>query len=107
MPDSLTLSLDAMGGDAGPEMVLPAAAIAAERHPKIDFLLFGDEQRLRPLLDLQPRLKPRARIHHCDVAIAMNDKPSQALRQGRGKSSMWQTVDAVKRGEAHAAVSAG
>lgn len=107
MPDTLTLSLDAMGGDAGPEMVLPAAAIAAERHPRANFLLFGDEKRLTPLLALQPKLKPRAVIHHCDVAIAMHDKPSQALRQGRGKSSMWLAIDAVKRGEAHAAVSAG
>lgn len=103
----MILSLDAMGGDAGPEMVLPAAAIAAERHPKVTFLLFGDEKRLQPLLELQPKLKSRSRILHCDVAIAMHDKPSQALRQGRGKSSMWLTVDAVRKGEAHAAVSAG
>ena len=96
-----------MGGDDGPGVVVPGAALAAERHPGFHFLLFGDEAKIKPLLANYPRLTPVASIRHTDVAIAMDDKPSQALRRGRGKSGMWLTIDAVKRGEAHAAVSAG
>jgi glycerol-3-phosphate acyltransferase PlsX len=44
---------------------------------------------------------------HTDVVVQMHDKPSQALRKGRWKSSMWLAIDAVKKGEADVAVSAG
>ena len=107
MADKLTISLDAMGGDQGPEMVIPGAALAAERRPGFSFLLFGDEARIAPVLAKYPKLHKVATIRHTDVAVAMDDKPSQALRRGRGKSSMWQAIDAVRKGEAAAAVSAG
>lgn len=107
MAETLTLALDAMGGDQGPEMVIPGAALAAERHPGFTFLLFGDEAKIAPVLAQHPKLQKVAKIRHTDVAVAMNDKPSQALRRGRGKSSMWQAIDAVRQGEAQAAVSAG
>ncbi len=51
------------------------------------------------------RIEGRVLVVHTDVAIKMDDKPSQALRQGRLKSSMWQAIDAVKQGEADVAVS--
>ena len=103
----LTIALDAMGGDLGPEMVVPGAELSAIRHPGIRFLLFGDRARIAPLLERHPRLKERSEICHSEVFIAMDAKPSQALRQGRGKSSMWQAIDAVRKGDAQAAVSAG
>jgi glycerol-3-phosphate acyltransferase PlsX len=101
------IALDVMGGDHGPEVVVPAAALALERRPDTRFLLFGDEKLIRPLVAKQPKLAARAKIVHCDVAIKMTDKPSQALRQGRRVSSMWKAIEAVKRGEADCAVSAG
>jgi phosphate acyltransferase len=107
MTEKLTIALDAMGGDHGPETVVPGAALAAERHPGFIFWFFGDEAKITPLLDKYPKLKPVARISHTDVAVSMEDKPSQALRRGRGKSGMWQTIEAVRDGKAHAAVSAG
>jgi phosphate acyltransferase len=107
MTKHFTIALDAMGGDHGPDTVVPGAALAAERHPGFKFLLFGDETKIAPLLARHPKLKGVATIHHTDVAVAMDDKPSQALRRGRGKSSMWQAIEAVKNGHAHAAVSAG
>jgi glycerol-3-phosphate acyltransferase PlsX len=88
-------------------MVIPGAALAAERHPGFSFLLFGDQAKITPVLAKHPRLEKVATIRHSDVAVAMDDKPSQALRRGRGKSSMWQAIDAVRQGEAHVAVSAG
>jgi phosphate acyltransferase len=107
MAEKLTIALDAMGGDEGPAMVVPGAALAVERHPGFSFLLFGDEAKIVPVLAKYPKLAKVAQIRHSDVAVAMDDKPSQALRRGRGKSSMWQAIDAVRHGQAQAAVSAG
>jgi glycerol-3-phosphate acyltransferase PlsX len=103
----IVIALDVMGGDHGPGVVVPAADIALERRPDTTYLLFGDEAQIAPLLDVHPRLKAKAQTIHCDVAIKMTDKPSQALRQGRRVSSMWRAIEAVKRGEADCAVSAG
>jgi glycerol-3-phosphate acyltransferase PlsX len=107
MTGKLTIALDAMGGDAGPDMVIPGAALASIRHPEVHFLLFGDKARLDPLIEANPRLRDRSEIRHTDIAVAMEDKPSQALRRGRGKSSMWQAIDSVRARQASAVVSAG
>jgi phosphate acyltransferase len=103
----LVIALDAMGGDLGPAIVVPGAGLAAERHPDVTFLLFGNEAAIAPLVAKERKLKGRVHIHHTEIAIAMDDKPSQALRRGRGKSSMWKAIEAIKLGEAHATVSAG
>jgi glycerol-3-phosphate acyltransferase PlsX len=107
MPDKARIALDAMGGDHGASVVLPGADISLTRHPDIEFLIYGDRAVIDPLLEGLPRLKANAQLVHTDVAIRMDDKPSQALRHGRWKSSMWLTLDAVKKGEADVAVSAG
>ncbi len=102
-----TIALDAMGGDRGPEIVIPGAALAVQRHPNMKIIFFGDEARIAPLLDQHPKLKSVASIRHSEIAIAMDDKPSQALRRGRNKSGMWHSIEAVHKGEAAAVVSAG
>lgn len=107
MSEKIRISVDAMGGDAGAQTVIPGAAIVLERCPDIEFLLFGDKAVIEPLLENHPRLKECSRVFHSDVAIEMDEKPSQALRKGRGKSSMWQAIAAVKAGDADVAVSAG
>jgi glycerol-3-phosphate acyltransferase PlsX len=103
----VTISLDAMGGDHGPSVVIPGAAIALERRPDTRFVIYGDEKQVLPLLDQHPRLKAVTTFHHTDVSVKMDDKPSQALRSGRYKSSMWKSIEACKTGEAHVTVSAG
>ncbi|ARQ01566.1 phosphate acyltransferase PlsX [Pseudorhodoplanes sinuspersici] len=107
MPDKVRIALDAMGGDHGPEVIVPGAALAHGRHRDTEFIFFGDSARIEPALSAEPVLKAVSRVVHTDVAIKMDDKPSQALRQGRLKSSMWQAIDAVKQGQADVAVSAG
>jgi phosphate acyltransferase len=107
MPDKVRIALDAMGGDHGASVVLPGADISLTRHPDIEYALFGDRAVLEPILNGLPRLKAKSRVVHTDVSIRMDDKPSQALRYGRWKSSMWLAIDAVKKGEADAVVSAG
>ncbi len=96
-----------MGGDHGPDVVVPAAALALERRPDTRYLLFGDEKQIAARLSGSPKLAAKSTVLHCDVAVKMTDKPSQALRQGRRVSSMWRAIEAVKRGEADCAVSAG
>lgn len=96
-----------MGGDLAPDIVVHGAAIARQRRPDTRFLLFGDTARVQPLVDRYPALKGHVTLVHADIAVRMQDKPSQALRKGRGRSSMWLAIDAVKRGEADVAVSAG
>jgi len=103
----VTIALDAMGGDHGPGVVIPAASIALVRHPDMRFLLVGDTARIEPVLADHPALAANAKIIHTDVAVAMDAKPSQALRKGRWRSSMWLALEAVKDGRADAAVSAG
>jgi phosphate acyltransferase len=107
MSQSVRISLDAMGGDHGPSVTIPGAALALERHPEIRFLLFGDERTLRPLVEANARLSAVSEIRHTEIVVAMDEKPGQALRSGRGKSSMWRAVQAVRDGEADAAISAG
>jgi glycerol-3-phosphate acyltransferase PlsX len=101
-----TISLDAMGGDRGPAVVVPGAALALQRHPDVRFLLVGDRARIEPYLEEHPAVAERSRIVHTDTVIEMQDKPSQALRRARG-TSMWLAIEAVEKGEADCAVSAG
>ncbi len=107
MADTIKISLDAMGGDKGPEVVIPGAALALERRPDIRFSIFGQDSVVLPLLESYPALKRASVFHHCDISVAMDAKPSQALRQGRWRSSMWRSLEAVKAKEADVAVSAG
>jgi len=107
MPDKARIALDAMGGDHGPSVVLPGADISLTRHPDIEFRLYGDRAVMEPIVEGLPRLKANAKLVHTDVSIRMDDKPSQALRHGRWKSSMWLAIDAVKKGEADVSISAG
>jgi glycerol-3-phosphate acyltransferase PlsX len=105
--DKVRIALDAMGGDHGPAVVVAGAALAMARHPASEFLFFGNSSLIGPLLDAKPDLKSASRLTHTDIAVRMEDKPSQALRYGRWKSSMWLAIDAVKKGEADMAVSGG
>jgi glycerol-3-phosphate acyltransferase PlsX len=107
MSDKVRVALDAMGGDHGPAVVVAGADLALTRHPEIEFLFFGNTALVAPLVDARPALKSASKLIHTDIAVRMEDKPSQALRYGRWKSSMWLAVDAVKKGDADVAVSGG
>ncbi len=107
MAEPITISLDAMGGDRGPGVIIGGAALALERCPDLRFVIYGDSKLVGPILARHEALAAVAVLHHCDVAVQMDDKPSQALRKGRWKSSMWRAIQAVRDGEARAAVSAG
>ena len=85
----------------------PAPDLALTRHPESEFRFFGNSALIAPLVEARPALKAASRIVHTEIAVRMEDKPSQALRYGRWKSSMWLAIDAVKKGDADMVVSAG
>ncbi|WP_282609151.1 phosphate acyltransferase PlsX [Pelagibius sp. Alg239-R121] len=106
MNDRLTIALDAMGGDAAPRVVVGGAEMACERFPEVDFLMYGREDEVAPLLDRSERLKAVTTLIHTDDVVRSGDKPSVALRAGR-KSSMRLAINAVQEGHAAGVVSAG
>ena len=96
-----------MGGDHGPPVVVPAVARAAQALPdEVRFLLHGDETAINAALARHAALKSRIEVRHTDKVVAMDEKPAQALRRGKG-TSMWNAVEAVREGQAAAAVSSG
>lgn len=96
-----------MGGDHGPEVILHGLDNVAQRRSDVRFLLFGREDAVAPVMAKYPRLAGISTFTHCEVSVRMDDKPSQALRHGRWKSSMWKAIEAVKAGDADVCVSAG
>ena len=105
--DHPVISVDVMGGDHGPDVILNGIEKALVQRSGARFLLFGDEQIVGPALTRRPRVKSASTLTHCDMSVAMDAKPSVALRQGRKVSSMWQAIEAVKSGAAQACISAG
>ncbi len=103
----IRISVDVMGGDFGPKVVIAGIAKALERHPDVTFVLYGLSAECEPYLQKFPKLRERSVFHDCELAVAMDEKPSQALRRGRYVSTMWRAIEAVKHGEADVAVSAG
>ena len=106
MADRKIISIDGMGGDNAPRIVVEGLELIAKSHPHLDFLVHGDEVQLKALLSKAPTAAPRITIRHTDKSVSMDAKPSQMLRQGKG-TSMWNAIESVKSGEAVAAVSAG
>ena len=99
MPDSLTIALDAMGGDHAPDVVIEGAELARIRHADIRFTLYGDEAAIRPHMDKYAELAAVCDIVHTEKFVSPDMKAGQALRQGRD-SSMGLAVNAVGAGRA-------
>ena len=112
MSDSICIALDAMGGDFGPRIIVPASLDALKRHPELTLKLVGQESVLSPILEnkLSSRnataLSERISIVHAEKIIANDERPSHALRK-RADTSMFRAVSMVAEGEAQACVSAG
>ena len=105
MSDSIRISVDAMGGDKGPRVAIEGARLFWRERKNTSFIFHGREAELTPLLDEFPDLRKVSRIVNADIVISMEEKPSQALRKGRGTSSA--AIQSVKDGEADVAISGG
>ncbi|MEL6564533.1 MAG: phosphate acyltransferase PlsX [Pseudomonadota bacterium] len=102
----ITLSVDAMGGDMGPAVVVSGCAKSARKNPRLGFILHGPEDELTKLVARRKHLAGRVTIRDAGGVVTMDDKPSQVVRSGKG-TSMWSAIDAVRSGEATVAVSCG
>ena len=102
----ITVSVDAMGGDHGPATVVAGLVASAQRNPDIAFIVHGDEGVLRPLLERRSELAGRCKLRHAPEVVTMEDKPAQVMRNGQN-TSMWSAIEAVRDGDAVAAVSCG
>ena len=103
----LTLALDVMGGDIGPRITIPASILALENDPELSLILFGDSQKISPLLNhCSQSVLERIQVQHCSSIIENNQGISYALRHSKG-TSMRLALETVQRGEAQGCVSAG
>ena len=106
MSDAPRIAIDAMGGDVGLAVMAEGAARALADDPRLRFLLLGDETAIAAAIQAQPALRAASEIRHASEVIAGSDKPSQAIRRAK-TTSMGLAIDAVKKGDADAALSAG
>jgi phosphate acyltransferase len=97
-----------MGGDHGPSVAVAAIArdLAEWRSSGVRFLLHGDKPRIEAELARASGVGALCDIQHTDLVIGSHEKPAQAMRRGKG-SSVWNAVESIREGKAHAAVSAG
>jgi len=102
----IVVSVDAMGGDAGPGVVVAGMDLSARKNPEIGFILHGPEEQLRPLVARRRSLAGRVVFHDVAEVVTMEDKPSHVMRHGRD-TSMWAALESVRDGKAHGAVSCG
>ena len=105
MSDNLVISIDAMGGDNSPRIVIEGLNIAAKKNSDLRFLLFGDEEQINPLLQQYPKVAKVSKVIHTAERVKNEDKPSQVIRNRN--TSMYMAIDAVRSGRAQAIVSAG
>ncbi len=123
----ITIAVDAMGGDKGPEALIPAALCVLKKHPELSLILVGDHSAIDPVLaQLQathessspktssPKkstlqasdLFSRLVVRHASQVVTMDDQPAVALRTKKD-SSMRIAIECVLNGDAQACVSAG
>jgi glycerol-3-phosphate acyltransferase PlsX len=100
------LSIDAMGGDQGPEAVVAGLARALKATPAMRFVVHGDKPALDALIARRAGLAGRCETRHAERVVTMDDKPAQIMRTG-SDTSMWRAIDSVRSGEASVCVSCG
>lgn len=104
---SLTISIDAMGGDQGPQVTIPASLDCLKHNPNLKLILVGDELIIKGLLPNElGTYQDRLSIHHASQSVEMDESPSKALKNKKD-SSMRVAINLVKEGQADACVSAG
>lgn len=104
---NVTIAIDAMGGDFGPDVIVPAAFSVIKHHPELRLILVGNSEILNAKIASYPSNHvARVVVHHASEVVAMDESPSKALRSKKD-SSMRIAVNLVKEGRAQACVSAG
>ncbi len=103
----MRIALDAMGGDYGPAVVVPAAAAVLPTHPDVELVLVGREEAIHPYLSSHGLIgHPRLVLHNAQYVVASDDDVAEALRNKRG-SSIHEALQLVQSGQVEGIVSAG
>jgi glycerol-3-phosphate acyltransferase PlsX len=102
----ITIAIDAMGGDHGPSVTIPAAVNALKKYTNLKLIMVGNEVVLQSLLLMHAYDATRLLIQHASEQVEMHELPSSALRNKKD-SSMRVAINLVKDGQAQACVSAG
>jgi glycerol-3-phosphate acyltransferase PlsX len=100
------IAIDAMGGDAGPAVMIAGASRALRKDSALEFTFYGDERQVEAQIAGHKNLSGRSHVVHSPESIAASEKPSQAIRRAR-TTSMGMAINAVKEQVADAALSAG
>ena len=103
---SNTIAIDAMGGDSAPKSVIAGLAISCVRNPDVEYIVYGDEKKIAPLLKNRVNLKKVVKVVHVEDWIRADEKASKSLRRAK-TTSMGMAIEAVANGKAGAIVSAG
>ncbi len=106
MTNKITIALDCMGADKGPQIIIEAADMVAAKNPNVSFLLYGDTDKINTIIQNCLNLKERYFLFHTSEFISADEKPSIALRKGTN-SSMRLAINSVKSKDSDAVVSAG
>lgn len=102
-----TIALDAMGGDFGPEVIVPAAVRVLKENPNVSLILVGRQDEIQEQIKLRNlTLSESLQIHHASEVVEMDEAPALALRKKKD-SSLRVALNLVHDGKAHAVVSAG
>jgi glycerol-3-phosphate acyltransferase PlsX len=104
--NKITIALDCMGSDRGPQIIIEAADMVAAKNPNVSFLLYGDSDKINAIIQNCLNLKARYFLFHTSESISADEKPSNAIRKGTN-SSMRLAIDSVKNRDSDAVVSAG
>ena len=107
MSNQVNIAVDCMGGDNDATFVLPGLLLTLKKYPNIKFQLFGDEKTIKSRISQYKAVENASDIIHCDTHVKMDEKPSTAIKNGRGKSSIWIAIEHLKKGDADFMVSAG
>ena len=102
-----TIAVDAMGGDFGPEVTVPASIQALDKHPNIQIILVGKKEEINKSLNkFDNKYHQRLTVHPTSQVVQMNESPQSALKNKKD-SSMRVSINLVKSHDADACVSAG
>lgn len=102
----VVVSVDAMSGDKSVAEVVRGMGKSLLKNPRLRYIVHGDADTLNVAIRKDSPLSRRTEVRHAESVIAMDEKPSRALRRGQG-SSMWNAIETVKSGESHVVISCG
>jgi len=103
---TITLAVDAMGGDHGPKVTIPASINALSKYDQLHIILVGDKELIQKELQKNKYTNTRLSIQHASEVVEMDESPQSALKNKKD-SSMRVAINLIKEEKAQACVSAG